>query len=98
MKSTHASADYQRISVRDANQGFSKLIARVQSGERFIVTKNNEEVARLEPAQGALAEDADARRREAARARLKRFMAGGQRSTDGWTYKGRREDLHGRDV
>jgi prevent-host-death family protein len=88
-------AEAQRISVRDANQGFSKLIARVEKGERFIVTKNNREVARIEP---AALECADAKQREAARQRLKRLMSEKRVSMDGWTYKGRRGDLHERDV
>jgi len=84
------------ISVRDANQGFSRLIARVERGERFIVTKNNREVARIEPI-GAGDSDAQARR-NAALERLQRFMSEPRRSADGWTFKGRREELHDRSL
>ncbi len=84
------------ISVRDANQGFSKLIARVERGERFIVTKNDREVARIEPSAEAMS--IEALERKSAWERIERFMSGGQRSSGGWTFKGRREDLHDRSV
>lgn len=86
----------ETISVREANQGFSKLIARVESGERFIVTKNNRPVARIAPAE------ADrltiAARRKAAIHRLNALMKTGGKSKDGWTYKGDRDSLHERDL
>lgn len=84
------------VSVRDANQGFSKLIARVEKGERFIVTKNDREVARIEPI-ATDAEGAEVKRR-AAWARIDSLMAERRRSADGWTYKGRRDALHDRSV
>lgn len=84
----------ERISVRDANQGFSKMIARVEAGARFVVTKNNREVARIEP----VASEAEARdqRKRAALARIESYLSADRKSKDGWTYKGRREDLHER--
>jgi antitoxin (DNA-binding transcriptional repressor) of toxin-antitoxin stability system len=84
----------ETISVRDANQGFSRLIARVERGARFIVTKNRRVVARIEPAAG---EDGsvDAQRR-AAIERLDRLMRDARRSQGGWTFKGGRDELHDR--
>lgn len=86
----------KRISVRDANQGFSRLIAEVdEHGARFIVTKNNREVARIEP----VVDDALAAReahRRAAWARLKTRLQVGWKSEDGWPYKGKRDELYDR--
>lgn len=86
----------EEVSVREANQGFSKLIARVEQGSRFVVTKNNKPVAHISPADET---DVDkAVKRNAAIDRLERLMSAGRRSKDGWTYVGAREDLHGRDI
>lgn len=38
------------ITLRDANQGFSRCIREVESGEEFIITRNGVPVARLSPA------------------------------------------------
>lgn len=96
MRRKQARQEEQTISVREANQGFSKLIARVESGERFIVTKNNRPVARIAPAE------ADrltiAARRKAAANRLNALIKTGGKSKDGWTYKGDRDSLHERDL
>lgn len=93
----HSASDKaERISVRDANQGFSRVIARVEQGARFIITKNNVEVARIEPMN--VESDAREARRNAARERLKQLMNAGWRSEDGWTFHGRREELHDRSV
>lgn len=86
----------QTISVREANQGFSKLIARVESGERFLVTKNNRPVARIAPAEAD--RPSIAARRKAAVHRLNALMKAGGKSKDGWTYKGDRGSLHERDL
>ena len=86
----------ERVSVRDANQGFSKLISRVEEGARFVVTKNNRAVARIEPADNE--SEAAAARRRAAMARLEDLMSGEQRSEDGWTFGGQRDVLHDRSV
>lgn len=40
---------FQLISLRDANQNFSKLIAAVERGEAFCITRRGQEVARLTP-------------------------------------------------
>lgn len=84
----------QQISVRDANQGFSKMIARVQRGESFVVTKNGAVVARIEPADTAA--ERKAAQRRAAKERLERVMSGAQSSQGGWTFAGKREQLHER--
>jgi prevent-host-death family protein len=41
---------FQLISLRDANQNFSRLIAAVERGEAFCITRRGQEVARLTPA------------------------------------------------
>lgn len=40
---------FQLISLRDANQNFSRLIASVERGEAFCITRRGQEVARLTP-------------------------------------------------
>jgi prevent-host-death family protein len=40
------------ITLRDANQGFSRCIREVESGEEFIITRNGIPVARLSPIGG----------------------------------------------
>ncbi|MDO8375222.1 MAG: type II toxin-antitoxin system prevent-host-death family antitoxin [Polaromonas sp.] len=40
---------FQPISLRDANQNFSRLIAAVERGEAFCITRRGQEVARLTP-------------------------------------------------
>jgi len=37
------------ISLRDANQGFSRCIREVEAGEEFVITRNGKPVARLMP-------------------------------------------------
>lgn len=37
------------MSVREANQNFSKLIAEVERGETVLITKNGRSVAQLRP-------------------------------------------------
>ena len=39
----------QTISLREANQNFSRLIAAVERGEVFAITRRGREVARLTP-------------------------------------------------
>jgi prevent-host-death family protein len=86
----------EEITVRDANQGFSKLIARVERGVRFLVTKKGEPVAHITPVD---AQDvAREQRRRAAVKRLRALMQSSAESDEGWTYTGNRDTLHGRDV
>jgi prevent-host-death family protein len=40
------------ISLRDANQSFSRCIREVEAGEEFVITRNGEPVARLVPIGG----------------------------------------------
>lgn len=40
---------FQLISLRDANQNFSRLIAAVERGQAFRITRRGQEVARLTP-------------------------------------------------
>jgi prevent-host-death family protein len=44
--------DEKTISLRDANQRFAELVRRVESGERFVVTRRGQPVARIEPVAG----------------------------------------------
>lgn len=94
MDGTKERGDAESVTARDANQGFSRLLARVEQGARFVVTKNRRPVARIEPAEQD--EAGAAARRAAARARLEALMAGERRSEDGWTYQGARDALHDR--
>lgn len=45
---------FQLISLRDANQNFSRLIAAVERGEAFCITRRGQEVARLTPSPAPL--------------------------------------------
>ena len=40
------------ITLRDANQGFSRCIREVEAGEEFVITRNGKPVARLLPIGG----------------------------------------------
>ncbi|MDP3171323.1 MAG: type II toxin-antitoxin system prevent-host-death family antitoxin [Polaromonas sp.] len=44
---------HQAISLREANQNFSRVIAAVERGEVFVITRRGQEVARLTPANHA---------------------------------------------
>jgi prevent-host-death family protein len=46
------------VGAYEAKTKFSELIARVENGERFIVTKNGRPVARIEPARAVGREQA----------------------------------------
>lgn len=47
------------ISLREANQNFSRLIAAVERGEAFSITRRGVEVARLSPSKPPKPEGAD---------------------------------------
>ena len=54
------------ISLREANQGFSRCIRDVEAGEEYVITRNGRPVARLLPIAGRrvlTAEQQVARRR-----------------------------------
>lgn len=40
------------ITLRDANQGFSRCIREVEAGEEFVITRNGKPVAKLSPLGG----------------------------------------------
>src|ERR1051326_4971045 len=40
------------ISLREANQGFSRCIREVEAGEKFVVTRKGKPVARIVPVTG----------------------------------------------
>lgn len=40
------------LTLRDANQSFSRCIREVEAGEEFVITRNGKPVARLVPAAG----------------------------------------------
>lgn len=42
----------QTISLREANQNFSRVVAAVERGEVFAITRRGREVARLLPSNG----------------------------------------------
>jgi prevent-host-death family protein len=48
---------YQYISLREANQNFSRLIAAVERGEAFCITRRGREVARLTPSPASALAD-----------------------------------------
>ena len=59
-----------RISLRDANRRFAKLVRDVESGREFVVTRRGQAVARIvPPGQGRVltAEQEAARKRSTAR-------------------------------
>jgi prevent-host-death family protein len=61
-----------RISLRDANQRFAKLVREVESGREFVITRRGQVVARIVPAaktRALTAEQEAARRRSSARLR-----------------------------
>jgi len=55
------------ITLRDANQAFSRCIREVEAGEEFVITRKGQAVARLIPAAGKRALTAE---QEAALTRL----------------------------
>lgn len=78
------------VAAREANQHFSRLLARAQRGETITITKYGAPVARLEPAGAARRSNAE---REAA---IKRMLA---RMKKGVSLGGRRftrDEMHER--
>lgn len=64
------------ITLREANQNFSKYIAAVERGEEFTVTKRGREVARLAPIArplGPTSTHALLQARQALQARLAKY-------------------------
>ncbi len=56
----------REISVRDANQNFSQVIAAAERGETIVVTKNGRPVAKITPQSQDPASDPEWRARFAA--------------------------------
>jgi len=56
---------YQSISLREANQNFSRVMAAVERGEVFVITRRGCEVARLAPLNHAADASPDASAKEA---------------------------------
>ena len=69
------------ITLREANQAFSRVIREVEAGEEFTITRNGEPVARLVPARR---ERVLTPEQEAARARARARME------QGWHLGGER--------
>jgi prevent-host-death family protein len=75
-----------RVTSREANQQFSKLLERVRNGEEIVVTKHGKPAMRMVPVTGDGVQD-DRRRRTAAANDLVRMMVanpidlGGRRLT-----------------
>jgi prevent-host-death family protein len=62
------------ITLRDANQRFSRCVREVEGGEEFVITRNGRPVARLVPAGGKRVLTPE---QEAARARALAVMEEG---------------------
>jgi prevent-host-death family protein len=41
------------LTLRDANQNFSRCVREVEKGQEFVITRNGKPVARLVPVEGA---------------------------------------------
>lgn len=77
------------VSAREANQGFSKLLAEVAKGKEVVITRHGKPVARLVPVR----DEAAAKKRDAAIRRMMRRLEkgvplGGLRAT--------RDEMHER--
>jgi prevent-host-death family protein len=71
------------ITLREANQAFSRVVREVEAGEEFTITRNGEPVARLVPVRRERVltpEQEAARARTRARARMEQgWHLGGER-------------------
>lgn len=77
------------VSAREANQAFSKLLARVAAGEEVIITRRGRPVAKLGPIRAEAAESG----REAA---IKRMMKRLKRGVDLGGIRAARDEMHER--
>lgn len=78
----------KRVSAREANQRFSKLLTEVANGQEVVITRHGKPVARLVP----VPDTAAARKREAAIKRMvemmeRGFPLGGRRFTRDEIYE-----------
>jgi prevent-host-death family protein len=78
------------VSAREANQGFSKLLQSVVDGEEVVITRRGKPVARLTPAEPAVADPERETEIERILARLREGADLGPRVT--WT----RDEMHER--
>ncbi len=70
----------QEMTVREANQNFSKLIAAAERGETIVITKNGTPVAKIVPQTADLSSDPEWRKAfEALEASLRSKRATGFR-------------------
>ena len=79
----------RRVSAREANQAFSRLLAEAAAGEEIIITRRGEPVAKLGPVS------ADRVRSKRAAA-VKRMMARMRRGVHLGGVKVTREEMHER--
>ncbi len=80
----------KRVSLRDANQHFSRYVAAVERGDAFVITRRGQPVARLLPVEP------EQRMTDGQRAALERTLA---RMRTGYRLGGRRvgrDELHER--
>lgn len=69
-----------QMSIREANQNFSRLVAEVERGETVLITKNGRPVARMTPQPADPMQDPGQRAaREAVAAWLRSFEGDGFR-------------------
>jgi len=78
----------KRVSAREANQRFSRLLTEVANGQEVVITRHGKAVARMVPVPNATA----ARKREAAIKRMvemmeRGFPLGGRRFTRDEIYE-----------
>ena len=79
------------VSIRDANQNFSRLVKEVESGETVVITRQGKPVAELKPRPASRLDDPKVR---AAYERLQRHFA--QLPRDGYRVgKITEEDKYG---
>ena len=89
------------LSLRDANQRFSRCVREVEAGEEFVITRNGTPVARLVPIAPASGRKVLTPEQEAARARtLARgavgWPLGGERFSREAMYNERLDELERR--
>jgi len=79
----------REITLRDANQGFARLIREVEAGEEVVITRHGRPVARLVPVRGGRTPTPE---QEAAWERIRERML--HHPLDLGGYKFRREDAY----
>ena len=82
-------ANVRRVSAREANQAFSRLLAQAAGGEEIIITRRGEPVAKLGPMNADRVRD----RRTAA---VKRMMARMRRGVHLDVVRVIRDEMHER--